>query len=156
MKPTKLFPSNARYTIALCGLLILSAGFFTRYRTGGKYQIAFQSQMGEKLVEKEGKLLLWAKGWPGTESRQWFDMTNSLINPKNFNHGIGKDRIASLDAPEFIRVDDPRFMDMGIAMETPVIGFVFEGEARAYPVHIMNRHELVNDTFGDTHLTVAW
>ena len=156
LKPIKLIPSNAKYTAALGGLLIISAAFLAWYNAGGKYRIAYQSLIGEKLVEEEGKLLLWAQGERGTESAQWFDVTDSLINPKNFNYGIGKDSIASIDAPEFVRADDPRLADLRITMETQVIGYAFEGEARAYPVHIMNGHEVVNDTFGDTHLTVAW
>lgn len=164
MKPIQIFPSNAKYTLALGGILIICAGFFTWYGTSGTFHSTLQSLQGHLrmplqkglLVEKEGKLLLWAKGERGTDSALWFDMTDSLIDPRNFNHGIGKDTIPSIDAPEFVGVDDSRLADAGITTETLVIGYASGGEARAYPVHIMDRHEIVNDTFGDTHLTVAW
>ena len=152
----KILPSNSKYSFILIGLLGLSVGFFTWYGAEGKYRVAVQSTVGGKLVEQGDQHLLWAGGTPGTSSAIWFDVTDSLINPRNFHHGIGKDKIASIDAPEFVENDDPMLERLGISMETRVIGYAFEGEARAYPVRTMNRHEIVNDTFGDTHLTVAW
>ncbi|MXR50229.1 DUF3179 domain-containing protein [Halovenus sp. WSH3] len=40
-------------------------------------------------------------------------------------------------------VDDPR-----LPAESPVLGVERDGEARAYPLRILNRHEIVNDEFG--------
>lgn len=164
MKPIKLFPSNSRYTLVLGAFLLISVCFFMWYAASDTFRNSVQSIRGlgrvplraGLLVKEGGKLLLWAKGKPETDSAEWFDMTDSLINPRNFDHGIGKDTISSIDAPEFVSVDDSRLADAGITMKTRVIGYASGGEARAYPVHIMDRHEIVNDTFGDTHLTVAW
>lgn len=155
MKSIKIFPSNSKYTIALCGVLIISAGFFAWQSVRVDDPPEPRTRIARMLVEVDGKLLLHTTPWQVSNADS-FDMTDALIDPKNFNHGIGKDQIPSIDLPKFADVDDPRFPDMDITMETPVIGFEFEGEARAYPVPIMNHHELVNDTFGDTHLTVAW
>ena len=69
---------------------------------------------------------------------------------------VGKDRMPSIDEPAFAALDDPRLAQYRIDGDTLVIGYAAEGEAKAYPIHIMNRHEIVNDTFGDAHLTVAW
>lgn len=164
MRPIKLFPSNAKYTLALAGFLAVSVCFFTWYGASDTFHNSVQSMRGpemvplrqDRLIEEDGKLLMWANGEPGTDSAEWWDMTDSLIDPRNFHHGIGKDRIPSIDAPEFVSMADPRLAEVGITMETQVIGYAFGGEARAYPVSIMSRHEIVNDTFGDTHLTVAW
>ena len=37
-----------------------------------------------------------------------------------------------------------------------VIGFAHGGEARAYPIALLNHHELVNDTVGGKPVTVGW
>jgi hypothetical protein len=66
------------------------------------------------------------------------------------------DRIPSIDAPAFAKRDDPEYAQVRYSGATLVIGVEVDGEARAYPISVMNGHELVNDTFGDAHLTVAW
>jgi hypothetical protein len=38
----------------------------------------------------------------------------------------------------------------------PVIGVVVGGEARAYPIRLLDFHEVVNDTVGDLPLVVSW
>lgn len=111
---------------------------------------------GRRIIERDGKTLLWAAGTPGTDNADWFDVTDSLIDPHTFQYGIGKDRIPSIDRPEFAGLDDVRLAKFGINGNTMVVGYAAEGEAKAYPVYIMDRHEIVNDTFGDVHLTVAW
>ena len=40
--------------------------------------------------------------------------------------------------------------------EIMVIGYVIEGEARAYPAALLDGHELVNDRIGDKPVTVGW
>ena len=84
------------------------------------------------------------------------DWDRRTVNLEELEVNVPRDAIPSIDEPEFVDVDDPRLAAERITMTTRVIGYVFEGEARAYPVPIMNRHEIVNDTFGDTHLAVAW
>jgi hypothetical protein len=37
-----------------------------------------------------------------------------------------------------------------------VVGVTINGESRAYPLHVLNVHEIVNDTLGDTPITVYW
>lgn len=115
------------------------------------------TRRGKPIIEKDGKTLVWAGGNPGSETAKWFDMTDATIDPTKLDHGIGADRIPSIDEPAFMSKGDPEF-DENISSDSSqrVIGVFAEGEARAYPISIMNRHELVNDTFGDTHLTVAW
>jgi len=40
--------------------------------------------------------------------------------------------------------------------EEMVIGVEFNGDARAYAVSLLSRHEIVNDTVGGIHLSVTW
>ncbi len=102
------------------------------------------------IVEENGRTLLWAN------ASEWFDLTNATIDPHRFQHGIGKDTIPSIDKPVFVRSDDARATEAGITLDTPVLGVVIDGEARAYPVSVMSMHEIVNDDFGGSAFAVMW
>lgn len=161
MNLMKVLPANRAYAAFMVIVLLGSVTFLTVYTSKGISEgtlTGFNIRNNEhiRIVKKDGKQLLWASGRPESEDAEWFDMTDSLVNPRRFDHGIGKDIIASIDAPIFVKRDDPQFSSFNLSESTPVIGYAAEGEAKAYPIHVMNRHEIVNDTFGDTHLTVAW
>ena len=55
---------------------------------------------------------------------------------------------------------DPRFVDADqddfLQPESPVIGLTLAGESRAYPISILNWHELVNDRFGDQPVLISY
>ena len=108
------------------------------------------------IVEKDGKTLLWALGDAASPDSQWFDMTDAAVDPKTFQYGIGKDMIASIDAPKFVKHTNPSLPSQGIHKNTPVIGYTTNGVAKAYPVFIMDRHEIVNDEFGGEPWGVFW
>jgi hypothetical protein len=81
-----------------------------------------------------------------------FDLTNSLI-PTNeiLSGGPPKDGIPS--------VDKPVFEDVGISAikdDDAVLGVIYNGVAKAYPIAIMNWHEIVNDYFGDEPVVVTY
>jgi len=109
------------------------------------------------VKEEDGKTLLWAGGdSEGGEGAIWFDMTDALVNPREFQFGIGKDRIPSIDNPKFIPYRELSSVDTRVTDQTDVIGYVAEGIAKAYPLFIMDRHEIVNDTFAGTPYAVYW
>jgi len=62
------------------------------------------------------------------------------------------DGIASIDKPEFVAAAKARFIRDG----EPVIGVVHQGEARAYSVWHLDRHEVVNDQWGNQATMVTW
>lgn len=106
---------------------------------------------------------LWAQGdrTGDPEQAEWFDLTGSPLDIESFQFGIGKDSIASIDRPVFVAADDPRlfartFERYGAVDQLRVIGFVLDGDARAYPIDLMNRHELVNDTVAGKPITIGW
>jgi hypothetical protein len=107
------------------------------------------------IVDEEGRTLLWATQDAGGNV-EWFDMTGATIDPRRFQFGIGRDSIMSIDAPEFVPVDDPRVAERGISLDTPVLGVQIEGIARAYPVRLMDLHEVVNDEFAGKAYAVLW
>ena len=67
-----------------------------------------------------------------------------------------QEALPSIDSPQFLDAEDPRLGDAGIDDATRIIGFVHAGDARAYPLDILDRHELVNDTVGGKPVTVGW
>ncbi len=116
---------------------------------------AIPNQHEQPIVDENGRRLLWASENEDGDV-EWFDMTESTIDPYRFQYGIGKDEIASIDDPVFVASDDPRLAERSITGETEVLGVVVDGIARAYPVKIMDIHEVVNDRFGDKALAVLW
>jgi hypothetical protein len=67
--------------------------------------------------------------------------------------GPGKDGIPSIDDPQF---DGPEGGDDMMDPGDPVFGVVIDGEARAYPQHVLVWHEIVNDSFGDRNVSVTY
>ena len=116
------------------------------------------------IEERDGRRYLWAAGGPeigaqGEVRRSetiWFDVTGAKVDVKTFQYGIGKDKIPAMDEPNFVEADDPLLERIGIGPDMEVIGYEKDGVAKAYPIPIMSRHELVNDEFGGEPLLVGW
>jgi hypothetical protein len=66
--------------------------------------------------------------------------------------GVGFDGIPALDAPAHVAAVDASWLDD----DEPIVGVATGGETRAYPLRILDWHELVNDTLGDVPLTLAY
>lgn len=66
---------------------------------------------------------------------------------------VPKDAIPAIDAPRFWAVDEA---DEVYDDDTLVLGVAFDGDARAYHVPFLSRHEIVNDTVGDRAISVTW
>ena len=67
--------------------------------------------------------------------------------------GVPPDGIPPIDDPTF---DDLATADGWLQAQSPVIAVDFNGEARAYPLAIMTRHEIVNDQIGDVPVAVTF
>lgn len=67
--------------------------------------------------------------------------------------GVGKDGIPSVDDPSFA---DANHGDGMLDPGDPIFGVDIDGDARAYPQRILERHEVVNDTFGDRGIAVTY
>jgi hypothetical protein len=66
--------------------------------------------------------------------------------------GPAKDGIPSLTDPKFVQAAEARFLKD----KDKVMGIEIEGEARAYPINILNWHEGVNDTIKNSAILVTW
>ena len=82
-----------------------------------------------------------------------FDLGSSVVDIKEIRAGgPPKDGIPALSRPAFIKVADAVYLQA----QDRVIGVVLGDEARAYPLAIMNYHEIVNDTIGTTPIAVTY
>lgn len=66
--------------------------------------------------------------------------------------GPPRDGIHSIDAPRFVPSEQATWVDD----TTIVLGVVVKGDARAYPVHLMDYHQVANDVVGGVPLAVTW
>lgn len=74
--------------------------------------------------------------------RNGFDLANSHIPSYDIqNGGPAKDGIPALDNPNFVMGYQAGFLQP----EDRVLGVMFAGQPRAYPIKILNWHEVVND-----------
>ena len=82
-----------------------------------------------------------------------FDLTNTAIPAKQiFSGGPPRDGIPAIDQPHFVPASKAGFMQSG----DRVLGIVINGKARAYPIKILNWHEIVNDIFSGKALVVTY
>jgi hypothetical protein len=66
---------------------------------------------------------------------------------------LAPDAIPSIDNPQFYSVSDA---DQEYDLDELVLGVEFDGDARAYPIGLLARHEIVNDTVGGQPLAVTY
>jgi hypothetical protein len=82
-----------------------------------------------------------------------FDLSIHSVPPEQIlGGGPPKDGIPAIDAPRFVRAYEATFL----ADDDRVIGVVVAGEARAYPIRILNWHEIVNDDIAGKPVAVTW
>ncbi len=66
---------------------------------------------------------------------------------------LPKDAIRAILEPEFLSVVQAVEQ---LSPEEPVLGVSIGGDHRAYPLGLLNRHEIVNDVVGGAPLAVTW
>lgn len=66
--------------------------------------------------------------------------------------GPPKDGIPALSDPEFVTGDEATFLNP----LDRILGFFVDEEAKAYPISILNWHELVNDRVGGKSILVSY
>lgn len=85
--------------------------------------------------------------------RNGFQLTNLRIPLEEIRHGgPPKDGIPAIDRPHFLSAGEATFL----SGEDEVLGVVYNGVAKAYPIRIMDRHEIVNDDFGGRGVVVTY
>jgi hypothetical protein len=82
-----------------------------------------------------------------------FDVSNATVPRTEIRSGgPPRDGIPALLKPKFVKAGEATFL----RDEDIVMGFARGGEARAYPIRILNWHELVNDTVGGQKIVVSY
>lgn len=80
--------------------------------------------------------------------------TRYLVHPSRLRQGCpgGTDCIPSIDDPKFQSADQADWL----TEEDLVIGVEINGDVRAYPLRILNVHEIVNDEVGGRPIAVTY
>jgi len=82
-----------------------------------------------------------------------FELDDALIpSTQIFSGGPDKDGIPSIDKPNFVTARDAGF----IRNEDRVLGITINGISKAYPISILNWHEIVNDSIGQVFFTITY
>lgn len=82
-----------------------------------------------------------------------FDLSNSLISSENIYHGRpDKDGIPAIDHPKFLKAPDRIFLHP----DDRILGMTYQGISKAYPIKILNHHEIVNDQFADKPVVITF
>ena len=86
-------------------------------------------------------------------TRNGFDLSDSLIPVEKIESGgPPRDGIPSIDDPKFLSAGEAKFLKD----RDQVIGLYRNGVAKAYPIRILNWHEIVNDQFKDEAVVVSF
>ncbi len=71
--------------------------------------------------------------------------------PEGFERILPRGRIAAINDPTYVEASEAE-----IKPNSWVLGVVIDGQARAYSLNLLNTHEVVNDTIGDTNFAAVW
>jgi len=97
-------------------------------------------------------LLLAGSLWAADE-KNGFDVSDAVVPADEIIWGgVPRDGIPPIHNPKFLDADDADF----VRDRDRVLGVFRNGFAKAYPIRIMERHEVVNDTFGDETIVVTY
>jgi hypothetical protein len=82
-----------------------------------------------------------------------FTIENPLVAVDQIKHGgPPKDGIPALDNPVFIDAVDAKQLEP----LDRVLGLNYQGEIKAYPIRILDYHEVVNDQFGEHEVVISF
>lgn len=132
----------------------------------------YRGQLGDespKIRTEGGATFVYAAGDPKAgEDVEWFEFTDALIPAAELQSGSGRYTTTPVTDPVFVPPDDPRLLEVAATSryqgdavaasndEIIVLGYVEEGEAKAYPIALMERHEVVNDRISGKPISVGW
>ena len=71
--------------------------------------------------------------------------------PDGVKQILERGKIAAIVDPEFVTADEAEIAD-----DAWVLGVEIDGQARAYSLNLLNRHEVVNDQIGEKSFAAVW
>jgi len=95
-----------------------------------------------------------ASGFSQQDSvKKGFDLSNASVPMKQIiDGGPPRDGIPSIDEPQMVSPTQVDFLEP----DDRILGITHNGITKAYPVKILNWHEIVNDHFGDQPVVVSY
>lgn len=82
-----------------------------------------------------------------------FDLSNSLVPARAIEQGgPPRDGIPAIDHPRFVAASKAHFLKP----KDRVLGLNYDGMTKAYPVKILDHHEIVNDTSGREPVVISY
>jgi len=82
-----------------------------------------------------------------------FDLSKALYPEEKIVVGIPtRDAVPALDRPTMVDSQNAHFLND----DDRVLGVNYKGEARAYPIKILNWHQVVNDTLGGVRVVITF
>ena len=82
-----------------------------------------------------------------------FSLTKLTVDASRIvEGGPGKDGIHSVDAPKFVDLPEATWL----GLDTEVLGLTVGDQSRAYPVRMLEYHQIVNDAVGDAPVVVSY
>lgn len=99
----------------------------------------------------------WLLAFPITgcsaQSKNGFDLQDALVPVEHvLSGGPSKDGIPAIDSPHFVAADEAGFLNPS----SIVLGLIHKGFAKAYPINILNWHEIVNDSFNGDPVAITF
>lgn len=86
-------------------------------------------------------------------TKNGFDFNGSLVPADNIlPGGPERDGIPAIDQPQFVSANAASFLKA----DDYVLGLDYRGVRRAYPIRILNWHEIVNDTIGGEAVAITF
>ena len=99
-----------------------------------------------------GVLVLGLLGFSGQPSQEFDFSKHSVPLDQILSGGPPKDGIPAILKPTFIKAAEAGFLNE----QDRILGLVEGGEAKAYPIKILNWHEIVNDTLAGKPVVVTY
>ncbi|CAA6828086.1 MAG: FIG01073555: hypothetical protein [uncultured Thiotrichaceae bacterium] len=110
-------------------------------------------QMGLKVFSVVISVLLSVGVVHAAPEKNGFDLANSTIPVSQIlSGGPPRDGIPAIDQPKFIPANKADYLKP----DDRVMGVKYAGEVRAYPINILNWHEIVNDTVNGQAIAVTF
>lgn len=86
-------------------------------------------------------------------SHNGFDLNDALIEVDEIHHGgPAKDGIPAIDQPKFISAKEASYL----SSDARILGLSLNGVSKAYPINILNYHEIVNDFLADQAVVITY
>ena len=86
---------------------------------------------------------------PEAERPTWWAPNEET--PEGFVQIIPRGALMSVDNPDYVSAEDAK-----IGEDSFVLGLVIDGEALAYSLNLLNEHEVINDSVGETNFACVW